>query len=109
MQLLQLLHPDQYPEKTAVIAAVMDHAKVFIYLRILARSRIDAAARQNRFSSFLSRIADASWRRVSWEHMSFARRLPLLLLLLLAAVALFKLGRNNIFRILQVLLRYRRR
>ena len=92
VQLLQLLHPDQYPEESAVSAAM------------LAR-----AARQNRFSSFLSRIADASWRRVSWEHMYFARRLPLLALLLLAAVALFKLGRNNIFRILQILLRYRRR
>ena len=45
--LLQLLQPDIYPEKAAAAVADQARAQVFLYVRTLARTRIDVAARRN--------------------------------------------------------------
>ena len=119
VDLLQLLQPDTYPESEAVPVAAQARARVLIYLKTLTRARIDVAARRVAaspqppasppFSSLLSRICAAILRRELWGQMSVTRRVTLLALVLLAAVALLKLSRGSILRAVQLLFRYSRR
>ena len=119
MDLLQLLQPGTYPESEAVPVAAQARARVLIYLKTLTRARIDVAARRVAacpqppasppFSSLLSRICAAILRRELWGQMSVTRRVTLLALVLLAAVALLKLSRGSILRAVGLLFRYSRR
>ena len=110
MDLLQLLQPGNYPESEAVPVAAQARARVLIYLRTLTRARIDVAAlRASPLSSLVARIGAAMLRRESWGQMSVARRMTLLALVLLAAVALLKLSRGSVLRAVGLLFRYSRR
>ena len=119
VDLLQLLQPAVYPESDAVTVVAQARARVFIYLKTLTRARIDVAARRVAasphppssppLSSLLARICAAMLRRESWGQMSVTRRMTLLALLLLAAIALLKLSRGSILRAVRLLLRYSRR
>ena len=118
VDLLQLLQPAVYPESEAVPVAAQARARVLIYLKTLTRARIDVAARRIAtspqppasppLSSLLSRICAAILRRELWGQMSVTRRLTLLALVLLAAVALLKLSRGSVLRAVGLLFRYRR-
>ena len=131
MLLLQLLHPDIYPEQAAFSVAAQARAKVFIYVRTLARARIDVAARRlleakmnqakvfiyvrtlacariHQRSLFSSRVRASLRRLLRWQ-LSLSRRVTLLALVLLAAAVLFRLRRGNTFHVLRfVLQRWRR-
>ena len=107
---LQLLQPAVYPESDAATVAAQARARVLIYLRTLTRARIDVAAlRASPLSSLVARIGAAMLRRESWGQMSVARRMTLLALVLLAAVALLKLSRGSVLRAVGLLFRYSRR
>jgi hypothetical protein len=118
VDLLQLLQPGTYPESDAATVAAQARARVLIYLRTLTRARIDVAALRVAalppppasppLSSLVARIGASIWRRESWGQMSFARRMTLLALVLLAAVALLKLSRGSVLRAVGLLFRYRR-
>jgi hypothetical protein len=118
VHLLQLLRPAVYPESDAATVAAQARASVLIYLRTLTRARIDVAARRVAapppppaylpLSSLVARIGAAMLRRESWGQMSVARRVTLLALVLLAAVALLKLSRGSVLRAVGLLFRYRR-
>ena len=110
VDLLQLLQPAVYPESDAATVAAQARARVLIYLRTLTRARIDVAAlRASPLSSLVSRIGAAMLRRESWGQMSVARRMTLLALVLLAALALLKLSRGSVLRAVGLLFRYSRR
>ena len=110
VDLLQLLQPAVYPESDSATLADQARARVLIYLRTLTRARIDVAAlRASPLSSLVARIGAAMLRRESWGQMSIARRMTLLALVLLAAVALLKLSRGSVLRAVGLLFRYSRR
>ena len=121
VDLLQLLQPAVYPESDAATVAAQARARVLIYLRTLTRARIDVAADRVRvaapppppssppLSSLVARIGAAMLRRESWGQMSVARRMTLLALVLLAALALLKLSRGSVLRAVGLLFRYSRR
>ena len=90
VDLLQLLQPAVYPESDAATVAAQ-------------------ARRASPLSSLVARIGAAMLRRESWGQMSVARRMTLLALLLLAAVALLKLSRGSVLRAVGLLFRYSRR
>ena len=91
VDLLQLLQPAVYPESDAATVAAQ------------------ARARASPLSSLVSRIGAAMLRRESWGQMSVARRMTLLALVLLAALALLKLSRGSVLRAVGLLFRYSRR
>jgi hypothetical protein len=111
--------PSNYPESEAVPVAAQARARVLIYLKTLTRARIDVAVRRVAasphppssppLSSVLSHIFAAILRRELWGQMSVTRRVTLLALVLLAAVALLKLSRGSILRAVGLLFRYSRR
>jgi hypothetical protein len=111
VQLQQLLQPDLYPENSAHSLASQAQSKVLIYLKTLARTRIDVAARRisPRFSSLISRVGSACMGRQLWGQMWVARRSILLVLVLLAAAALITLRRGSVLHALRLLLQYKRR
>ena len=111
MQLLQLLHQDWYPDEEAAALAAQARARVLIFSKTLAHVRAAAARHAVSLLPFpsISRFAAVALRWVGGGRVSIARRLVLLLLLLLASTALFKFRRGGIVRLLQLLLRYKRR
>jgi hypothetical protein len=118
--LQQLLQPDMYPEKAANSVAAQARAKVFIYVRTLARARFIsqakvfiyvrtlACARIHQRSLFSCRVR-ASLRRLLRGQLSLSRRVTLLALVLLAAAVLFRLRRGNTFHVLRFVLQHWRR
>ena len=90
VDLLQLLQPAVYPESDAATVAAQ-------------------ARRASPLSSLVARIGAAMLRRESWGQISVARRMTLLALVLLAAVALLKLSRGSVLRAVGLLFRYSRR
>ena len=112
VQLLQLLHQDWYPDEEAAALAAQARARVLIFSKTLAHVRAAAARHAVSLLPFpsISRFAAVALRWVGGGRVSIARRLVLLLLLLLlASTALFKFRRGGIVRLLQLLLRYKRR
>lgn len=98
VQLLQLLQQHLYPESDAAALVVQASASVFIYSRTIARLR------SLTHPTLFSRMAALVLRWVLEKRASFTRfTLLLLLLLLFAAVGLFKLRRGGILRALQLL------
>ena len=112
VQLLQLLHQDWYPDEEAAALAAQARARVLIFSKTLAHVRAAAARHAVSLLPFpsISRFAAVALRWVGGGRVSIARRLVLLLLLLLlASTALFKFRRGGVVRLLQLLLRYKRR
>jgi len=112
VQLLQLLHQDWYPDEEAAALAAQARARVLIFSKTLAHVRAAVARHAVSLLPFpsISRFAAVALRWVGGGRVSIARRLVLLLLLLLlASTALFKFRRGGVVRLLQLLLRYKRR
>jgi hypothetical protein len=110
VQVMQLLQPDSYPDNDAADLFAQACSRVLIYSKTLSRVRIDLAARRSAFSPsyILRRIGTACFRFLRESRMSIPSRI-MLVLVLLTVVALFKLRRGIFLRVVQLLLRYRRR